>query len=230
MQSYVNDANGWRAMGAGAADWKIGAKAILKGDFEYQHKVQRSVCGYQLLGGTVVPDLSQVHPSTMLGEQSWAKPNTFDTFNTGARLDYDLPRSWLVFAQASFSHSLIDDNVVYAYGNSVAGPSYFFAPDGTYDIYDYRDPGELRIDAQAEALVTGHVKTGAIGHDLAAGGVVFRRSVQQPSKSVYDWVGSENIYQPIQAFPMESPTDSAGPRVLDEDNHQSALVVQERMH
>ena len=31
-------------------------------------------------------------------------------------------------------------------------PDYFFAPDGTYDIYDYRDPGELRIDAQAEAL------------------------------------------------------------------------------
>ena len=28
----------------------------------------------------------------MLGEQSWAKPNTFDTFNTGARLDYDLPQ------------------------------------------------------------------------------------------------------------------------------------------
>ena len=230
MQSYVNDANGWRAMGAGAADWKIGTKAILKGDFEYQHKVQRSVCGYQLLGGTVVPDLSQVHPSTMLGEQSWAKPNTFDTFNTGARLDYDLSHAWRVFAEASFSHSLIDDNVVYAYGNSVASPSYFFAPDGTYDIYDYRDPGELRIDAQAEALVTGHWKTGAIVHDLAGGGVAFRRSVQQPSKSVYDWVGSENIYQPIQAFPMESPIDSAGPRVLDEDNHQSAVVMQDRMH
>ncbi len=177
MQSYVNDANGWRAMGAGAADWKIGTKAILKGDFEYQHKVQRSVCGYQLLGGTTVPDLTQVYPSTMLGEQSWAKPNTFDTFNTGARLDYDLPRSWLVFAQASFSHSLIDDNVVYAYGNSVASPSYFFAPDGTYDIYDYRNPGELRIDAQAEALVAGHWKTGAYDRRTTwpVGAVVFRR-------------------------------------------------------
>ena len=54
--SYVNDANGWRAMGAGAADWKISPKAILKGDFEYQHKVERSVCGYQLLGGTTVPE------------------------------------------------------------------------------------------------------------------------------------------------------------------------------
>ena len=39
--SYMNDTNGWRAMGAGAADWKISPKAILKGDFEYQHKTER---------------------------------------------------------------------------------------------------------------------------------------------------------------------------------------------
>ena len=55
----MNDADGWRAMGAGAADWKLSPKAILNGDFEYQHKVERSVCGYQLLGGTTVPDLNQ---------------------------------------------------------------------------------------------------------------------------------------------------------------------------
>jgi iron complex outermembrane receptor protein len=243
IQSYVNDANGWRAEGAGAADWKISPKAILKGDFEYQHKVERSVCGYQLLGGTVVPDLSQVHPSTMLGEQSWAKPNTFDTCNTGTRLDYDLPGGWRAFAAASYSHSLIDDNVVYAYGcyneaecSVPGGPApWFFAPDGTYDIYDYRNPGELRVDAQAEALVTGHIKTGSVTHDLTGGGELFLRSVQQPSSSVYDPVGSENIYQPIQAVPMEIVTstglpDVAGPRILYEDNHQSAAVVQDRIH
>jgi iron complex outermembrane receptor protein len=219
----------------------------LKGDFEYQHKVERSVCGYQLLGGTTVPDLDKVYPSTMLGEQSWAKPNTFDTFNTGARQDYDLPRGWRAFAAASYSHSLIDDNVVYAYGNSVASPSYFFAPDGTYDIYDYRNPGELRIDAQAEALITGHVKTGAITHDVTGGGELFLRSVQQPGPrpdnapdniqngSVYAYVGSENIFQPIAPFPMETDpitgtADQAGPRALWEDNHQSAAVMQDRMH
>ena len=59
-------------------------------------------------------------------------------------------------------------------------PAYFFCPDGTYGIYDYRDPGELRIDAQAEAMLTGHVKTGAISQDLAGGGEIFLRSVQQP--------------------------------------------------
>lgn len=254
IESYVNDANGWRGVGAGAADWKLSPKAILKGDFEYQHKVERSVCGYQLLGGTTVPDLDQVHPSTMLGEQSWAKPNTFDTFNTGARLDYDLPGGWRAFAAASYSHSLIDDNVVYAYGCSYeaecqasggTAPNYFFAPSGGYDIYDYRDPGELRIDAQAEALVTGHIKTGAISHDIAGGGELFLRSVQQPGAppstapgwvqdgAVYSYIGSENIYQPITLFPgatYNGVREQAGPRALWEDSHQSAAAVQDRIH
>ena len=254
IQSYVNDANGWRAMGAAAADWKISPVVILKGDFEYQHKAERSVCGYQLLGGATAPDLGQVHPSTMLGEQPWAKPNTFDTMNSGARVDYDLPHAWRAFAAASYSHSLIDDDVIYAYGcyneaecNSGSAPyPWFFAPDGSYDIYDYRNPGELRIDAQAEALVTGHIKTGAVTHDLTGGGELFLRSVQQPGfftqanpyssdgivqdGAVYTYVGSENIYDPITPFPIESPLQSAGPRRLWEDNHQTAAVMQDRIH
>ena len=88
IASYMNDTNGWRAMGAGAADWKISPKAILKGDFEYQHKVERDGSGYQLLGGTTVPDINKIYPSTMLGDQPWGPPDTYDTFNTGARLDY----------------------------------------------------------------------------------------------------------------------------------------------
>jgi iron complex outermembrane receptor protein len=239
LQSYVNDADGWRALDTAAADWVLNSNVILKGDFEYQHKVQRSVSGYQLLGGTTVPD--PVYPSMMLGEQAWSKPNTFDTFNTGTRLDYALHPNWHAFASASYSHSLIDDNVVYAYGCYYqaactlpgGSPPWFFAPDGTYDIYDYRNPGELRINAQAELMVTGHIKTGVIHHDLAVGGVAFRRSVQQPSNSVYDYVGSENVYQPIQPFPIESVSgvpDKAGPRVLYEDNHQPAAVIQDRVH
>jgi iron complex outermembrane receptor protein len=258
IMSYVNGADGWRAMGAGAADWKLSPEATLNGNFEYQHKVERSVCGYQLLGGTTLPDLSRIYPSTMLGEQSWEKPNTFDTFNTGARLDYDLPHGWRAFAAGSFSHSLIDDNVVYAYGcagstecTDLGGtaPDYFFAPDGSYDIYDYRDPGELRIDAEAEAMVTGHVTTGPISHDLTAGGVAFLRRVQQPGfytvadpyspdgvvqdGAVYSYVGSENIYQPNAAVDLasvEDPHQSAGPRRLWEDDHQAAVVMQDRMH
>ncbi len=255
IQSYVNGADGWRAVGAGAADWKISPQATLKSDFEYQHKRERSVSGYQLLGGDTVPDMNRIYPSTMLGQQSWEKPNIFDTFNAGMRFDYDLAPSWHAFVAGSFSHSLIDDNVVYAYGTSYDpetgdvscpdapdAPYYFFCPDGTYGIYDYRDPGELRIDAVAEAMAIGHIHTGAISQDIAAGGEIFLRSVQQPGAppagapdtvqdgAVYTYVGSENIYQPIVPVPIEDPRQSAGPRALWEDNHQAAAIVQDRIH
>jgi iron complex outermembrane receptor protein len=246
IASYMIGTNGWRAVGAGAADWKLGSRAILKGDFEYQHKTERDGSGYQLLGGTTVPNINSIYPSTMLGYQSWAPPDTYDTFNTGARLDYTLPHNWVAFAAASFSHSLIQDNVIYAYGTPFddsgnvacpgdpSAPYYFFCPDGTYEVYDYRSPNELRIDAQAEAMLTGHVKTGAITHDVTVGGELFLRSVQLPG-AVYADLGLENIYQPIAPYPIEIDSvtgtpDKAGPRSLAVDSHQSSLVMQDRIH
>ena len=258
---YMNDTNGWRAVGAGAADWKLNPTTVLKGDFEYQHKTERDGSGYQLLGGTILPDINRIYRSTMLGDQPWGPPDTYDTFNTGARLEHNFSPSWTAFAAASFSHSLIQDNVIYVYGcyyeaecNTGSSPyPWFFAPDGTYDLYDYRDPGELRIDAEAEAMTTGHIKTGAITQDVAAGGEVFLRSVQQPGfytaqnpydpsgivqdGAVYTYVGSANIYQPIATLPppgdpnsLEPTLQSAGPRRLWEDSHQSSAVIQDRIH
>jgi len=245
IRSYVQHAEGWRGVGAGAADWRINPATTLISDFEYQHKVERSVCGYQLLGGTVVPDITRLYPSHMLGFQSWQKPNTFDTWNASSRLTRDLAPDWRAQVAGSLSHSLIDDNVVYAYGNSVASPSYFFASDGTYDIYDYRDPGELRIDGEAQGLATGPIRTGALTHEIAAGGELFLRNVRLPGNapagapdyvtngSIYNWVGSENIYQPDQAFPAATDSSGhplvAGPRALYEDNHQSSLLLQDRL-
>ncbi len=252
--TYMTDTNGWRAVGAGAADWRLSPRAILKGDFEYQHKTERDGSGYQLLGGTTVPNLDKIFLSTMLGDQPWGPADTYDTINTNARLDYTLSKNWAVFAAASLSHSLIQDNVIYAYGTpfdangNVAcpgapdAPAYFFCPDGTYGIYDYRDPGELRIDSEVEAMLTGHIKTGAIAQDLVAGGSLFLRSVQQPGAppknapatvqdgAVYSYVGSENIYQPLAPVPIENPLESAGPRALWEDSRQSSAVVQDRIH
>ena len=250
---YMNDTNGWRAVGAGAANWKPTSKTTLKGDFEYQHKTERDGSGYQLLGGTALPDIHHIYPSTMLGDQPWGPADTYDTFNTSVRLNHSFSPNWTAFAAAGFSHSLINDNVLYVYGCynetecNAASPPYpwFFAPDGTYDVYDYRDPGELRIDAQAEAMLTGHIRLAAIALDIAAGGVLFRRSVQQPGYytlaspyspdgivqdgAVYTYVGSENIYQPIAPLSQESPYQYAGPRRLWEDSHQSSGVIEGRI-
>jgi len=265
IASYMNDTNGWRAVGSAAADWRLSPKALWKGDFEYQHKVERDGSGYQLLGGTTLPDINQIYASTMLGDQPWGPPDTYNTFNTSTRFDYTFSPNWSAFASASYSHSLIEDNVIYAYGTpfdangNVAcpgapnAPEYFFCPSvpgvspgGDYGIYDYRDPGELRKDEVAEAILTGHVKTGPILHDLAGGGELFLRTVQQPGfysfanpyspdgivqdGAVYSYVGAENIYQSMAPVSIESPIESAGPRRLWEDSHQSAAILQDRMH
>ncbi len=259
--TYMDDTNGWRAVGAGAADWKIDSATTLKGDFEYQHKTERDGSGYQLLGGTTLPDINRIYRSTMVGDQPWGPADVYDTFNTSARVDHIFSKSWLAFAAGSLSHSLIQDNVIYAYGcyyeaecNTGSAPyPFFFSPDGTYDTYDYRNPGELRIDGEAEALTMGHIKTGKITQDVAAGGEIFLRSVRQPGfytvqnpydssgivqdGAVYTYVGSENIYQastpipnPGSANSLEDPLETAGPRRLWVDSHQAAAILQDRIH
>lgn len=232
MRSYVNDADGTREFATLSGDWKIDPKTFFRGDFEYQHLVQRSVAGYQLLGGTTVP--SDVYPSTMLGEQWWAKPNTFDVFNTSIRLDRTFTQNWRAYVSAGMSRSLIDDNIAWPYGCyyeaacNTGGPPepWFFSPTGDYDVYDYRSPGELRIDNQFEAIVLGSLKTGPIKHNVLAGTSLLRRSVALPG-AVDDYVGTDNVYQPLKPF-QPSP-NSPGPVTLQEDSHQYGVVLQDRI-
>jgi iron complex outermembrane receptor protein len=232
IRSYVHGADGTREFGAVAADWKISPSTFLRGDFEYQHLVQRSVGGYQLLGSTAVP--VDVSPDVMLGYQWWAQPNTYDDFNTSIRLDHNFSNNWRVFAAVGRSYALLDDNIAWPYGcyyaASCAGgatPPYFFGPTGDYDVYDYRSPGELRINDQFESILQGRVKTGPITNDVAIGTSLQRRSVNLPNP-VYAYVGTENIYQPQQTF-LPS-TDQPGPVTLAEDTHQYALIIADHIH
>jgi iron complex outermembrane recepter protein len=235
MHPYVESTDGWRGVGAARGDWKLDPATFLKTDFEYQHRIQRSVAGYQLLGGTVVP--AHMSPDVMLGDQAWSKPNTFDTFNAGARLDHTLPADWHAFLAGSYSRSLIDDNVIWPYGaaldtngNSLCpnSPIYFFCPDGSYEIYDYRSPEELRIDAEGEALVNGLVKAGGVRNHLVAGGELFHRMVDLSPTIVDAPLGIENIYKPDIANATESPYQHPSPSTLADFDHQASGIVQDR--
>jgi iron complex outermembrane receptor protein len=237
IHTYVQHADGWRGVGAADSELQFDKSTELYSDFEYQHKVQRSEAGFQLLGGTTVP--FPVYPSTMLGYQTWGKPNTFDVFNAGSRLEHAFNANWNGRVAGSYSHSLIDDNVIWPYGpaldangNSLcaaAVPSYnFFCPDGSYEIYDYRSPGELRINAVGDAFVQGRFRTGAITHDVVGGGSLFHRSVDL-SPTIVDFpLGVENVYQPDIAYAPDD--EQAGPSTLADFNHQISGVVQDRIH
>ncbi|MEO6801420.1 MAG: TonB-dependent siderophore receptor [Rhodanobacter sp.] len=233
IHSYVQHADGRRSMVALAADWKISEKATLELDGDYQTSGQRSVSGYQLLGGTAIP--KHPDPSRMLGFEPWQQPVGIDSSNSSLRFDYALNDDWRLRLAGGHSRSVIDDNVAFAYGcfyspdcASGATPGWFFAPNGDYDVYDFRSPGDTRVSDEVRAVLEGHLATGAVIHELSLGASAFRRTIDQRAY-VYDYVGTANIDQVDPPYFPPSP-DQPGPSLRRLTSWQHSLFALDRIH
>ncbi|MHB1056699.1 MAG: TonB-dependent siderophore receptor [Rhodanobacter sp.] len=233
IQSYVDHADGQRNFLSLAADWKISPNATLQLDSNYQASSQRSVSGYQLLGGTTIP----AHPSRtrMLGFEPWQQPVGIDASNSTLRFDYHLGDAWTAQLSASHSRAVIDDNVAFAYGcfysadcASGATPGWFFAPNGDYDIYDYRSPDDTRANDEARAVLKGAFDTGAISHEVSLGTSAFRRTIDRRAY-VYDYVGTGNIDQVDPPYFAPSP-NQPGSSVRRLTSWQHAVFALDRLH
>jgi iron complex outermembrane receptor protein len=231
--SYIEHADGRRSFVSVAADWKIGDKATLLLDTDYQTSGQRSASGYQLLGGTDLPP----HPSRtrLLGYQPWQRPVGIHSSNTSLRFNYRFSDSWNAQFSAGHSHTVIDDNVAFAYGcfyaeacASGATPGYFFAPNGDYDVYDFRSPDDTRQNDEVRGVVTGSFATGSVDHEVNVGATSFRRTVDQRAY-VYDYVGTANIDD--RAVPVFDPSpNEPGPSVRRLTSWQRTLFAIDRVH
>ncbi|HWX67034.1 MAG TPA: TonB-dependent siderophore receptor [Rhodanobacter sp.] len=233
MNSYVQHADGRRNFVSLAADWKISSNATLQLDTDYQTSGQRSVSGYQLLGGTVIPP----NPSRtrMLGFEPWQQPVGINASNSTLRFNYEFNDHWQAQVSAGHSHVVIDDNVAFAYGcfyspacASGATPGYFFAPNGDYDVYDYRSPDDNRENDELRAVLKGTFDTGAFTHELSAGASTFQRTLNQ-RPYVYDYVGTANINEVDPPYFAPSP-NQAGPSARRLDSWQRSLFALDRVH
>jgi len=233
MHSYVDHTNGRRSFISLAADWKISSNATLQLDTDYQTSSQRSVSGYQLLGGTTLPP----HPSStqLLGYEPWQQPVGIHASNTTLRFNYRFSDNWSAQLSGSHSHSVIDDNVAYAYGcfyaaacASGAPPGYFFAPNGDYDIYDYRSPDDTRENDEARAVLKGSFDIGSVSNEVSLGTSAFRRTLDQ-RPYVYDYVGTANISEFNPPYYAMSP-DEPGPSARTLTSWQHSVFGLDRMH
>ena len=233
MHSYVDHTNGRRSFISLAADWKISDNATLQLDTDYQTSGQRSVSGYQLLGGTTLPP----HPSStqLLGYEPWQQPVGIHASNTTLRFNYRFSDNWSAQLSGSHSHSVINDNVAYAYGcfyaaacASGATPGYFFAPNGDYDIYDYRSPDDTRENDEARAVLKGSFDIGNVSNEVSLGTSAFRRTLDQ-RPYVYDYVGTANISEFTPPYYPMSP-DQPGPSARTLTSWQHSVFGLDRMH
>ncbi|QNN47192.1 TonB-dependent siderophore receptor [Thermomonas brevis] len=231
MQSYVHHADGRRNFYALAADWKIGPDTTLELDGNYHSSAQRSVSGYQLLGGTALPE--DPDPTLMLGYQPWQQPVSIHSANTSARLRHAFNQDWQLRLAAGRSRSVIDDNVAFAYGCWYVdacwsgSPPNYFAPDGSYDIYDYRNPGDTRVGDNARATLEGRFDTGGIGHAVSLGVSAFHRSIDR-HRNVNEYVGTGNIAGGEPPAFAPSP-EEIGPKVRRLDSWQRSAFLVDRL-
>lgn len=221
IRSYVDHADGKRDFASLAFDWQINPDATLQLDAEYQHREQRSVPGYQLLGGTQVPH--GIDPDGRLAYQHWAKPVTNDSLNLGGRFEYRFNEAWTGALSASRSQVVIDDYSAFAWGSSEGA---FFGSNGDYDIYDFRSPDDTRRIDELQATLEGRFDALGVQHELTVGSSAQRRTLDQ--RPYYnEWLGSGNIYTGAPALdPSDKPIGHSERRL---DSRQYGLFVSDRI-
>ncbi|MCF5231617.1 MULTISPECIES: TonB-dependent siderophore receptor [unclassified Pseudomonas] len=226
LNSYVEHADGQRDFVSLAFDWNISPDAVLQLDAEYQNKQQRSVPGYQLLGGTEVPH--DASPKKLLGHQSGSHQVGIDSLNLNGKFEYRFSDQWKGSLSAAHSKVVIDDYSSFAWGCYYVGScnANTFSPEGDYDVYDYRSPDDTRRDDEVQAAITGLFDTGSLGHELTFGTSAFRRVIDK-RKSVNEYIGSGNINQDAPTF---EPTDKPlYPSHRNLDSRQYGLFVTDRI-
>lgn len=226
LNSYVEHADGQRDFVSLAFDWNISPDAVLQLDAEYQNKQQRSVPGYQLLGGTEVPH--DASPKKLLGHQSGSHQVGIDSLNLNGKFEYRFSDQWKGSLSAAHSKVVIDDYSSFAWGCYYVGScnANTFSPEGDYDVYDYRSPDDTRRDDEVQAAMTGLFDTGSLGHELTFGTSAFRRVIDK-RKSVNEYIGSGNINQDAPTF---EPTDKPlNPSHRNLDSRQYGLFVTDRI-
>ncbi|MFK8329362.1 TonB-dependent siderophore receptor [Pseudomonas sp. BJa5] len=221
IRSYVDHADGTRDFAALAFDWQINPDAVLQLDAEYQQRDQRSVPGYQLLGGTSLPH--GIDPHDRLAYQQWANPVGIDSLNLGGRFEYRFNDTWTGSLSASRSKVVIDDYSSFAWGSSEGA---YFSSAGDYDIYDYRSPDDTRRTDEAQATLSGRFDALGLGHELTLGSSAQRRTLDQ-RPYFNEWIGSGNIYQDTPALAPSDKTPGDSTRRLD--SRQYGLFASDRI-
>ncbi|NIL17365.1 TonB-dependent siderophore receptor [Pseudomonas sp. AN3A02] len=224
LNAYVEHANGHRDFMSLAFDWNISPDAVLQLDAEYQNKQQRSVPGYQLLGGTEVPH--NASPKKLLGHQSGANQVGIDSLNLNGKFEYRFSDQWKGSVSAARSKVVIDDYSSFAWGGDTAGNGNYFSPEGDYGIYDFRSPDDTRRDDEIQATMTGLFNTGGLGHELTFGTSAFRRVIDK-RESINEWIGTGNINQEPDNFPRYAGALNDSHRNLD--SRQYGLFVTDRI-
>ena len=199
----ARDAPGDRLFAAGAMDLKLPGDGIFAFEIEWQRSRQISVPGFGLLdrnGDGVAETLPPpIDPRINLNNQPWSQP--FESRNVVGTVRYEQPISaaWRVGLRGLAQRILTNDRIAFPDGCST-GPTYVYPGlCGNYDvdIYDYRSNDEVRTTRSSEAYAIVRFGIGAVEQRLQFGARATRYAERLPPAQAYNFVGTTNVFAPI---------------------------------
>ncbi|NRR29830.1 TonB-dependent siderophore receptor [Oxalobacteraceae bacterium] len=220
LRSYIKGADGNRKFASAAFDWQISPRALLEIDADYQKKSQISATGFQLLGGTTLPNIPA---DTMLSGQPWAQPVQTTSSNLGVRFEYLLANDWRASVNMNQHQFKRDDYTAFPYGCGAENLYPGYCSNGDYDVYDYKSLGEKKSPFGAQALLQGKFATGALRHELSTG-ASFHKDSEKWGDYQYDYAGTSNIYHPVI---VPNVPGSSAPVVEHRRTYERSLFVQD---
>jgi len=182
-----------RGVLAWAGDWQLAQGTLLQAEVESSRQIGASLPAYSLTGDA----LPAPRRPANLGDLPWASPNTFGALTGSVKLDQSLAGGWRWISQVGMQRLRTDDRLPYAFGSDCHPTSNFtycdrYAPDGSFDLYDFRSDDERRRTDAAQTALQGRVQTGGLTHDLRFGVLTSRQRIDV-NRQAFNYVGSGNI-------------------------------------
>jgi iron complex outermembrane receptor protein len=180
---------GSRYLLALAGDLRLGPDTLLEAEIEHSHREQPSVPGFSVLG-SVVP--TPGNPRINLNNQPWSQPSVFDATTGSLRWRQRLDTKWNFTAQAATQQLRSDDYIAFPYGCSAEGFYDRYCSDGTYDLYDFRSPDEMRRNNVLDLALNGMLLTGTVRHALTVG-LQFNQVTNRFQRQAFNYAGIGNV-------------------------------------
>lgn len=203
----ARDADGRRRLASAFFDWRLGEAATLAAEFEHHSVSQVSVPGYGLLdsnGDGIAETLpAPISPRQNLNAQPWSLPFESRASTASLRWRQQLAGNWRAELQAAAQNIRTDDRIAFPDGCS-SGPVYVYpglCGNGDVDLYDFRSDNERRRTRTLDAFVAGSAATGAVTHELRFGVRRTRYAERLQPLQAYNYVGTTNVYAPIELPP-----------------------------
>lgn len=225
MRPSQPKANGQRSLIGAAFEVRPTSDVRFLIDLIAQERSQPAIPGFQLLGGTTLPD-SGVRDIN-INQQPWSRPVRNAGVMGSIRTEWQLSPVFWMRGGIAHTAARIDDNLATPWGCNTS-PVQYFCANGDYVLYDYH-ARERRETQHMTGSLHGLAQTGILSHAVTLGLERIDRKVRQDdlySATIYDPLGnalSGNLA--TTATPLPAPVGMGASRVPTTATQTAGIIA-----